>query len=123
MTLRLVGSRSSSCGNTRPHWSTGRRERTSRQRSPLILSGEYAVKIARDWNVPASQSGFVTGFEVRRSLSIVSRCTKRAVEHISNIGYPLKTSRRSMRQSWAKSRLSLVPLALARMESPLVALF
>ena len=32
-----------------------------------VLSEEYAVKIARDWNVPASGSGFVTRFRVRRS--------------------------------------------------------
>jgi hypothetical protein len=32
-----------------------------------VLSEEYAVKIARDWNVPASGSGFVTRFQVRRS--------------------------------------------------------
>ena len=32
-----------------------------------VLSEEYAVKIARDWNVPASGSGYVTRFEVRRS--------------------------------------------------------
>src|SRR5665213_1542448 len=32
-----------------------------------VLSEEYAVKIARDWNVPASGSGFVTRFKVRRS--------------------------------------------------------
>jgi hypothetical protein len=32
-----------------------------------VLSEEYAVKIARDWNVPASGAGFVTRFEVRRS--------------------------------------------------------
>jgi hypothetical protein len=31
-----------------------------------VLSEEYAVKIARDWNVPASGAGFVTRFEVRR---------------------------------------------------------
>jgi len=31
-----------------------------------VLSEDYAVKIARDWNVPASGSGFVTRFEVRR---------------------------------------------------------
>ena len=29
-----------------------------------VLSEDYAVKIARDWNVPASGSGFVTRFEV-----------------------------------------------------------
>ncbi len=31
-----------------------------------VLSEDYAMKIARDWNVPASGSGFVTRFEVRR---------------------------------------------------------
>jgi hypothetical protein len=32
-----------------------------------VLSEDYAVKIARDWNVPASGSGFVTRFQVQRS--------------------------------------------------------
>src|SRR5216684_7308546 len=32
-----------------------------------VLTEEYAVKIARDWNVPASGSGFVTRFQVLRS--------------------------------------------------------
>lgn len=31
----------------------------------LVLSEEYAVQIARDWNVPASGAGFVTRFDVR----------------------------------------------------------
>ncbi|PWR18015.1 ADP-ribosylation/crystallin J1 [Zavarzinia compransoris] len=31
-----------------------------------VLSEAYAIKIARDWNVPASGLGFVTRFEVRR---------------------------------------------------------
>jgi hypothetical protein len=30
-----------------------------------VTSEEYAVKIARDWNVPASGSGYVTRFEIR----------------------------------------------------------
>ena len=29
-----------------------------------VLSEEYAVKIARDWNVPASGKGYVTRFHV-----------------------------------------------------------
>jgi hypothetical protein len=33
-----------------------------------VLTEEYAVKIARDWNVPASGAGFVTRFEVRKDL-------------------------------------------------------
>src|ERR1700709_1880408 len=32
-----------------------------------VLSEDYAIKIARDWNVPASGSGSVTRFAVRRS--------------------------------------------------------
>ncbi|MGR9237310.1 ADP-ribosylation/crystallin J1 [Rhizobium leguminosarum] len=31
-----------------------------------VLSEDYAIKIARDWNVPRSGSGFVTKFEVRK---------------------------------------------------------
>jgi len=31
-----------------------------------VLSEDYAVKIARDWNVPASGAGFVTRFAVRK---------------------------------------------------------
>lgn len=30
-----------------------------------VLSEDYAIKIARDWNVPESGSGFVTRFEVK----------------------------------------------------------
>src|SRR3954468_20628548 len=33
-----------------------------------VLSEDYAVKIARDWNVPASGSGYVTRFRVRRDV-------------------------------------------------------
>lgn len=32
-----------------------------------VLSEEYAVKIARDWNVPAHGRGYVTRFRVARS--------------------------------------------------------
>jgi hypothetical protein len=31
-----------------------------------VLSKDYAVKIARDWNVPASGKGYVARFRVRR---------------------------------------------------------
>jgi hypothetical protein len=31
-----------------------------------VLTEEYAIKIARDWNVPASGSGYVTRFEVKK---------------------------------------------------------
>jgi hypothetical protein len=32
-----------------------------------VLSEEYATKIARDWNVSASGSGYVTKFQVRKA--------------------------------------------------------
>jgi hypothetical protein len=32
-----------------------------------VLSEDYAIKIARDWNVKASGSGFVTRFDVLKS--------------------------------------------------------
>ena len=32
-----------------------------------VTTEEYAVKIARDWNVPASGSGYVTRFNVLKS--------------------------------------------------------
>jgi hypothetical protein len=32
-----------------------------------VLNQDYATKIARDWNVPASGSGYVTRFKVRKS--------------------------------------------------------
>ncbi len=32
-----------------------------------VLSEEYAIKMARDWNVPASGAGFVTRFQVART--------------------------------------------------------
>lgn len=31
-----------------------------------VTTRDYAIKIARDWNVPASGSGFVTEFDVRK---------------------------------------------------------
>ena len=37
-----------------------------------VLNEDYAVQIARDWNVPASGSGFVLRFEVRRDF--LDRC-------------------------------------------------
>src|SRR5579872_5866125 len=32
-----------------------------------VMNEEYAIQIARDWNVPASGSGFVTRFNVRNN--------------------------------------------------------
>jgi hypothetical protein len=35
-----------------------------------VLTEDYAIKIARDWNVPASGSGYVTRFEVRKDFLV-----------------------------------------------------
>ncbi len=40
-----------------------------------VMNEEYAIQIARDWNVPASGSGFVTRFKVE------SEYLKRYEEH------------------------------------------
>lgn len=32
-----------------------------------VTTEDYAIKIARDWNVPASGVGFVTRFEVQKT--------------------------------------------------------
>lgn len=34
-----------------------------------VLNEQYAIMIARDWNVPASGAGFVTRFEVVRQFA------------------------------------------------------
>ena len=34
---------------------------------PRLLNEDYPAKIARDWNVPHSGSGYVTRFRVRKS--------------------------------------------------------
>ncbi|MEL7305031.1 MAG: hypothetical protein AAGJ56_04280 [Myxococcota bacterium] len=34
-----------------------------------VTNREYAIQIARDWNVPASGSGFVTRFDVRSDVA------------------------------------------------------
>ena len=35
-----------------------------------VTNEQYAIEIARDWNVPHSGSGFVTRFEVRASFMV-----------------------------------------------------
>ena len=53
-----------------------------------VLSEEYARKIARDWNVPASGKGYVTRFVCRGFFSINTGSRKPAGEAIASIGYP-----------------------------------
>ncbi|GEP43839.1 hypothetical protein [Brevifollis gellanilyticus] len=42
-----------------------------------VMNEDYAIQIARDWNVPASGSGFVTCFEV--DAAYLSRFTEQVV--------------------------------------------
>jgi hypothetical protein len=58
-------------------------------------SEEYAVKIARDWNVAAEGAGFVTSFRMRTAM----RRRKREGVRISNLGV--------RRRTWAASTLRL----------------
>jgi len=50
-----------------------------------VLSEQYAVKIARDWNVPASGAGFVTRFRVRRDF--LDRYEARAAGGLAHLEY------------------------------------
>jgi hypothetical protein len=50
-----------------------------------VLSEEYAIKIARDWNVPASGAGFVTRFRVTRSF--LDRYTPQAAGGRAHLEY------------------------------------
>ncbi len=43
-----------------------------------VMNEEYAIQIARDWNVPASGSGFVTKFKVNSNYL--------ARFHVQNVG-------------------------------------
>jgi hypothetical protein len=71
-----------------------------------VTSEEYAIKIARDWNVPASGAGYVTRFDVKKDLSTRSRSRMPAGAHIRNIGFLPSNFRDSTRRSSGKSRSS-----------------
>ena len=59
-----------------------------------VLNKEYATQIARDWNVPASDSGYVTRFEVRSPFSAATRCTGSAVSRSLSTRFPPRIYRR-----------------------------
>ncbi len=50
-----------------------------------VLTEEYAIKIARDWNVPASGAGFVLRFQVQRSF--LDRYTPQAAGGKAHLEY------------------------------------
>lgn len=65
-----------------------------------VTTEDYAVKIARDWSVPASGSGFVTQFGVDATSSIATGWRRRAGVRTANIGFrrricPISTPRSS----------------------------
>ena len=45
-----------------------------------VMNEEYAIQIARDWNVPASGSGYVTKFDV-----LTQYLTKFKVENVGGV--------------------------------------
>jgi hypothetical protein len=50
-----------------------------------VLSEDYAIKIARDWNVRVSGSGFVTRFEVKTAF--LARYPVREAGGRAHLGY------------------------------------
>jgi hypothetical protein len=56
-----------------------------------VLSEEYAVRIARDWSVPASGRGFVTWFRVRKEFLDSYPVREAKDASTASIGYPLRT--------------------------------
>ncbi|MCA1543211.1 ADP-ribosylation/crystallin J1 [Bradyrhizobium sp. NBAIM32] len=50
-----------------------------------VLTEDYAIKIARDWNVPASGSGFVTRSAVKRSF--IEKCDAQEAGGRSHLEY------------------------------------
>src|SRR3979411_431388 len=52
-----------------------------------VLSEEYAVKIARDWNVPASGAGFVTRFQYPVLRSFLERYSVKEAGGVAHLEY------------------------------------
>jgi hypothetical protein len=69
-----------------------------------VTTEAYAIKIARDWNVPASGSGFVTCFEVAKDFSIDTRSSWPAGRLTKNTGFPPKISTPSTPLLLARSK-------------------
>lgn len=53
-----------------------------------VLTEEYATKIARDWNVRASGSGYVTRFRVRRSFLSRYQVQTAGAQHLQEYWVP-----------------------------------
>ena len=55
-----------------------------------VMNQAYAVQIARDWNVPASGSGFVTKFAVSKNYLRKFEGQNVVAQFITNYGYQQK---------------------------------
>jgi hypothetical protein len=53
-----------------------------------VLSEEYAIRIARDWNVQASGSGFATRLPCAGNFCLVTKFETPEASVSRNIGYP-----------------------------------
>src|SRR5215471_12680954 len=69
-----------------------------------VLTEEYAIKIARSWNVSASGQGFVTRFRISRRFLDKYSVQEAAAANISNIGSPPRILRHLTRRSSGKLR-------------------
>ncbi|MFC4821590.1 hypothetical protein ACFO6Q_14745 [Dokdonella ginsengisoli] len=66
-----------------------------------MLSEDYAIKIARDGNVPESGCGFVMRFEVKTSYLDRYAVQEAVAASTSNSGFPPRTWMRSTQPSSA----------------------
>jgi hypothetical protein len=69
-----------------------------------VLNEQYAIMIARDWNVPASGAGFVTRFEIDAEFAQRYPVQQAGAATSSNCGYPQKNSTSSTDTSSALSK-------------------
>jgi hypothetical protein len=65
-----------------------------------VMNEDYAVQIARDWNVPASGSGYVTKFKVRTDYVKKFEVQMSAVKFTMSFGYQQKNWKNSIATSF-----------------------
>jgi len=69
-----------------------------------VVTEDYAIRIARDWNVPVSGSGFVTRFAVRSDFLEGYRVEEAGDARIANIGFRRRILMPSMPRLSVRSR-------------------
>lgn len=70
-----------------------------------VLNEDYAIRIARDWNVKHDGAGFVTRFEVESEF-LARYPVQRAGGPSSNCGFRQRNSTSSTPTSWVRSNSS-----------------